>query len=157
MQTVPVSLASEMRTISTAVSQQNQIDKEKEFKDHLKASKEIAEALIIDLPKFIKATANAGYDHAYLIDIDQYRPWRWEYSRKRGHPKSDKNLSIYSCKKFLMGVPRILALWALKNGFSVSITHPDDFVPEEIIAPFCDGKIYPNKLYINSKYLVISW
>lgn len=158
------SLASEMRAKSISACQQTEVDKEKEFNDHLKASKEIAKILIADLPEFLKSAANAGYDRVYLINMLQYRPWPHEYS-KRGQPQSYDNLSVYACKKFLMGVPRILALWALKNGFSISIKNPPNLLNEKIIAPFCEGRIYTGRnidkefssLSPNYEYLVIYW
>ena len=79
-----------------------------------------AKRLILLLPEFLASVAKKHNYSAYIMERHYYGPYLV------GRPKipdrlAKQNLSASTCQRYLYGVDRILACWAIRQGMTVTI------------------------------------
>ena len=110
-------------------------DEQEEFQADLKEARRIAQDLIESMPAYLNGIARMRYPNQALIaNIFNYKPWPHQWPQGRVHENlSQGHITEYKCKKYLLGVPRIVALWALREGLTVSFGYPNNGTLDDAI------------------------
>jgi hypothetical protein len=150
-----MTLASTLRSDAEHACQTAAEAKIKEHEDRVVAAKSIAEGIIQRLPDFLEAAAQQGVSQVYVVGIDQYPPWSFEWPKTKTVPADVNALSLYKCQQ-LFGVSRHVALWAQKNGFKVRIQYPRNYFVNNPKLRVFDYTVV-RQLNVQGRGIVLGW
>jgi hypothetical protein len=102
---------------------ENQYKQEETEKFEMEKARAKQTALRINktLPQFLDSLTLQGCNWAYIVELNNYLPYDFQYPHYRSYTFNSNSLSRYKIQKYLFGVPRHVSDWAIREGFRVSV------------------------------------
>ena len=146
-------LASELKAAARQAALQRNKEEAGEFARDLREAKKIAREIIADLPSWCNMIARSNHERkVYIPHIFSYKPWAHKWPRKDGRNRTRGCLTKWRCQRYLLGVSRIVALWAIKEGLAVHIGYTHNGTARQAVMGLKPGENMPW-----DECLIISW
>jgi hypothetical protein len=150
----PVPLAQQLRTTLRATLAKRDAVAERDLDWRVKESKRVVDAMIPHMRCFLRKLAEKGYSRCYHSGVCPN-----PYIHTSDYPKSVRSIgkrhtkTKSDCYRFLFGVHRHVALWAVSEGFTVRMGTGNELSSQDCI--FDEDRSTP--LFRLGCGLIIEW